>query len=295
MKAVEYIDRASGALCREMVYGDDFLRFLYGGGRVATVFRDLLSKNPYFSRLMGLLMKSSFSQRKIAPFIEKYGIDSSEFLDPIESFSSFNDFFIRKLKPSARPIDSDPASLIIPADGRYLFFEEVGDFAVKGQTFDIATFLGDASLAERYRRGAMAIARLAPVDYHRFHFPAASVPSEWRQINGAYFSVNPIAIKRNLSIFWENKRVVTELVTEHFGTILYVEVGATSVGTICQSYRPGRRAERGEEKGYFSFGGSTIVLFIEEGRVAFCKELLEASKRGVEIRCLLGQRMAMPV
>lgn len=291
MKSVEYIDRATGKLFKEKVCGEELLRFLYGGSTVGRALSTLLAGSPLFSKLVGMAMRSGHSRKRILPFIEKYEIDAAEFLDPVESFSTFNDFFIRKLKPSVRPIDPDPEALIIPADGRYLFFEGVKDFVVKGVSFDIDSFLNEPSLAERYRRGSMAVARLAPVDYHRFHFPCASVASKARLINGALYSVNPIAIGRNLSIFWENKRLITELSSDHFGTILYAEVGATSVGTICETYTPGRRAERGEEKGYFSFGGSSLVLFFEEGRVRFSRDLLEAQKRPLEIRCLLGQKM----
>lgn len=288
---IECIDRERGDLFIEKVYGDRALRFLYGSHRLSNACRSIISGNSLVSRLYGSLMKSRFSKRQILPFIENYQIDTDEFLDSPSSFQSFNDFFIRKLKPSCRPIDSAKNSLIIPADGRYLFYEKIADFCIKGKRFDLKSFLLDPELSERYREGSMVIARLCPTDYHRFHFPCDCIPSEALQINGCYFSVNPVAIKQNLAIFWENKRALTILESTIFGKILYVEVGATNVGSILQTYLPGKAYAKGEEKGYFSFGGSSIVLLFEKGRVQFCEDLLSATARGLEIKCLLGQKM----
>lgn len=293
MERINYIDRSTGEICEEQVYGGEALSFLYGANPLGKLCRSVVSKCSLFSRFYGVLMKSSFSKGKVQSFIDKFQIDTSEFLNDPSSFRSFNDFFIRKLKPSCRQIDAAENSMIIPADGRYLFYEEAGNFSVKGTVFDIESFLGDTELSKRYANGSLVVARLCPTDYHRFHFPCACTPSKPRLINGYYYSVNPVAIKQNLSIFWENKRVITELDTEMFGKVLYVEVGATSVGSIHQTYSFGSKCLKGDEKGYFSFGGSSIVMLFEKERIELCDDLLSATERGIEMRCLMGQKMGL--
>src|SRR5690606_26679397 len=149
----------------------------------------------------------------------------------------FNAFFRRQLKPEARPIDADPASVVFPADGRHLGIQELGtetQVFAKGQSWDIEKLLGDAKLAEQFTGGSLVLSRLCPVDYHRFHFPAEGVPGapkrEPRLIDGPLYSVNPIALRQRLAIMWENKRVVTLLHTDTFGDIACIEIGATCVG-----------------------------------------------------------------
>ncbi len=137
----------------------------------------------------------------------------------------------------------------------------------------------------------MAIVRLCPSDYHRFHFPCDGTPSKARLINGALYSVNPMALRKRISILAENKRMITEIDTERFGTILYIEIGATSVGTICQTFTPELRVEKGEEKGYFEFGGSCIVLLFERGRVEFDSDLIRNTELGFETRSNFGQSL----
>lgn len=255
----KYIDRRTGTEKTEKVYGKLFIDLLYG----TNIFSQLLSffLLPLFSRvrslsqLYGAIQKSRWSRRKVKPFIQKFHVDAKEFLDPVESFQSFNDFFIRKLKPTSRPITPGSDVAILPADARYLAYENIDDvdgFYVKGKKYSLETLLQDRSLAETYAKGAMVIARLAPVDYHRFHFPIACLPEEPRLIEGKLFSVNPIALQQNVHIPTENKRAVTHLRTQHCGTVLFIEVGATYVGTIHQTFTPHQPHAKGDEKGYFS-------------------------------------------
>ncbi len=291
---ITYIDRKTGQKCIEKVYGHKALSFLYGDGILKGLFSKallpLLAHIPFFSHFYGYLQKRPASAKKIAPFIEAYHIDSSEFLQ--EQFRSFNEFFIRKLKPERRPIVSDPNILAAPADGRYFVYPQFNQFLVKGQEFSLHTFLSSIAFAHRYKEGAMAIIRLCPVDYHRFHFPCDCIPSKARLINGPLYSVNPIALRKRLAILSENKRMITELETEHFGTVLYIEVGATSVGSIHQTYTAERSVRKGEEKGYFEFGGSCIVLFFEKGRILFDSDLLANTRKGFETRLNFGESLA---
>lgn len=184
--------------------------------------------------------------------------------------------------------------MILPADARYLVFPHLKTtetFWVKGQKLSLEQLLQSAPLARRYEEGSMVIARLCPVDYHRFHFPCDCIPQEPQEINGPLFSVNPIALRRNLSILAENKRVVTSLKTTHFGEILFIEIGATYVGTIHQTYTPGTPCLKGDEKGYFSFGGSSLILLFEPRTIQFDQDLLDYSAKTIEVRALLGQSL----
>lgn len=291
---IPYIDRKTGQECVEKVYGHKALSLLYGDGFWRSLFSffllPLIARVALFSHWYGFLQKRPRSRKKIAPFIEAYGINTSEFAT--KDFASFNDFFIRKLKPEKRPIVADPNVLAMPADGRYFAYERFDQFVVKGQDFSLLQFLDNNAMAHRYCQGAMAIVRLCPVDYHRFHFPCEGVPSRARLINGPLFSVNPMALRKRLSILSQNKRMITEFETKNFGTILYIEIGATAVGSIHQTYESDKPVQKGQEKGYFDFGGSCLVLLFEKGRIAFDADLISHTKRGFETRANFGESLA---
>lgn len=290
MKPIPYIDRKSGEIHYEKVSGGKALSYLYENENKTLA--NLISKNPIFSKFMGFLQKQRWTAKNIAPFIEKYDVDSSEFLLPITSFPCFNDFFIRKLKPEARPIHSSDA--VIPADGRYWFYEKISsgmELFVKGQPFNLERLLQNEDLAERYQGGSAILARLCPSDYHRFHFPIDCTPGIATLINGPLFSVNPLAVKQNLSYLTENKRKLTLLESPLFGQVAYLEVGATCCGSIIETFIPDKPVKKGDEKGYFEFGGSALILLFEPNRITFSPDLLAAAKRELEIRCLMGQEM----
>lgn len=298
MKPIVYIDRVTCERRTEEVYGAGALRLLYGDSladrTVGRTVRELVARLSICSAVYGWWQKQPWTKSKIRPFVEKYGVDTSEFLEPVDSFESFNDFFIRELKPEARPIAEGTATAVIPADGRYYFYQELSTaplLDVKGLRLDLATLLGDSSLAQAYAMGSLVMARLCPTDYHRFHFPVDCTPSSVRLINGALYSVNPIAIKQNLAIFSQNKRMFSMLQSEVFGDVLCIEVGATNVGSIHQTYISGYKQHKGTEKGYFSFGGSAMLLLFAPGRIQFDADLLAATQKGIEIRCLMGQSM----
>lgn len=300
MNDIIYINRLTKLKEKEKVYGAKGLKLLYGDDLlsrlISPLFIPLLCRWSFFSDLYGFWQNSRFTKKKIKPFIKNFNVDETEFLDGVESFQSFNDFFIRRLKPSARPLDSNDNGAIIPADGRYLFYqnmEQVSGFVIKNQKFSLKTLLGSEELAEEYKEGSLVIARLCPSDYHRFHFPCDCTPSETQLINGKWFSVNPIAIKKDISIFTKNKRTICRLNTKIFGDILYIEVGATNVGSIHETYQPDQFQPKGAEKGYFSFGGSTLLLIFPKDSIRFDEDLLKATEEGLEMRCLFGQRLGI--
>jgi phosphatidylserine decarboxylase len=298
MKEILFLDRLTKKVCVEKIYGESFFKIFYGKGLISAFLRQFalpaLAGSSLFSRLYGFFQKCSFSKRKIKPFIQKFEMDSSEFLDPVDSFKSFNDFFIRKLKPEARPIVQGRDVAILPADARYLVYpnlDKVDGFLVKGQKFSLEEFLQEDALARHYAQGSMVIARLCPTDYHRFHFPFNCLPDNPILMPGSLYSVNPLALRKNIHIFSRNKRMMTMLHTKHFGDVLFCEVGATNVGSIHQRFTPLEPYAKGDEKGYFSFGGSSLVLLFEPGSIQFDQDLIDASVDKMEVRGLMGQSM----
>lgn len=292
---IRYYDRATRTTQTEQIYGERWLRLAYetgpGRGLVGLVFR-----RAWFSRWYGWRMDRPASAARVAPFIRNFGVNVAEFADAPGSFASFNEFFYRKLKPSARPIaaPTDPRVAVLPADGRHLAFPDVdaaAGFYAKGAKFTLASLLGDAALAAEFAGGAMLISRLCPVDYHRFHFPVAGTPGQSRLIKGWLYSVSPIALRRRLRYLVENKRVITLIDSPRFGRVAMIEVGATNVGSIQQSFVPGRPVRKGEEKGLFAFGGSCVITLFERGRFRFDADLLAQSAAHIETYVRMGDRL----
>src|SRR5690606_11137407 len=140
-------------------------------------------------------------------------------------------------------------------------------------------------------QGTLIFSRLCPVDYHRFHFPVAGIPSAPKLIKGSLYSVNPIALRDRLAYVWENKRMLTEIVTEGFGTVLFLEIGATCVGSIIQTYEPDKAVSKGDEKGYFQFGGSSTIVIFEKDRISLDSDILTQSSIPRELYARMGDRM----
>jgi len=291
MQEIRFFNRLTREVETEKVYGEGFLRWTYEtwSGKVAL---HALVKRAFFSAWYGRRMDAPSSRKKIAPFIERYGLDAAEFAEPLESFATFNEFFYRKLKPEARPVAMDSNALVLPADGRHLLIPDLsvqGDFWVKGARFEVARLIGDPALAERFEGGSALISRLCPVDYHRFHFPCGGVSEAPVAMNGDLYSVSPIALVERPSILWENKRYRTRIVSETFGEVLFFEVGATCVGAVVHTATTGSRVVKGAEKGYFRFGGSSVVTLVERGQVKWAEDLLKWSAEGLEVFGQMGE------
>lgn len=285
------VDRESGSTFEETVLGENWIRWAYQDSRSGLLER-LLFQSPWLSRLMGSYYDAGLSQKKIPQVIQELAIDMSECAQPLESFASFNAFFARSLKPEARPYNDDANEIVSPADGRVLVFPKLDEdvFApVKGYPFSIRTMLPEYSA--RYEHGALAIVRLCPADYHRYHFPCAGTIVASADFPGALHSVNPIALASGADVFGENKRSYTLIETEDFGTVCFMEVGAFGVGSIINTCTTGT-VQKMDEKGYFKFGGSTVVLLFEPGRIQFCEDLLANSSQGLETLIRVGQPLA---
>jgi phosphatidylserine decarboxylase len=292
---LRYWHRAKKTVEIEQIYGERWLRWAYETplGRAAV---GLLFKRAFFSRWYGWRMDRRASAIRVLPFILEYGIASGEFARPPLEFATFNEFFCRALKKEARPIaaPADPRVAVLPADGRHLAIpavEAAAGIYAKGQKFTLGALLADAALGAEFEGGAVVISRLCPVDYHRFHFPVAGIPGAARLINGWLYSVNPIALRRNVNRLVENKRYVTLIETEAFGRVAMLEIGATNVGTVIHNYVPGAPAEKGGEKGMFRFGGSCVVTVFARDRIRFDPDLIEQSAANLETYAKMGERL----
>lgn len=287
---IRYYNRYTQTLETERIFGEKWLRFAYEKplGRAGVW---LFARRKFFSAYYGWKMNKRRSALKIIPFIAEYDLDVDEFAKRAFDFRTFNEFFYRSLKPESRPINAEADTAVLPADGRHLAFPNVdtaGGFYVKGAKFTLAELLGDAALADKFAGGAMLISRLCPVDYHRFHFPVAGQPSEARLINGYLYSVSPIALQRNIRYLVENKRMITLVESPVFGTVAMIEVGATNVGTIRQTYVEDRAVAKGEEKGFFAFGGSCVITLFQKDRIRFADDLVTQSASCVETYARMG-------
>jgi phosphatidylserine decarboxylase len=234
------------------------------------------------------------SRRRIPRVIEQLDIDATEFAGSPESFATFNDFFIRQLKPGARPFDEDPSVLCSPADCRMLAFaglDQLATFPVKGLPFTIPALLGvaaDTPATTTFARGPVVVCRLSPADYHRFHFPAnGEITDDW-QVGHAYDSVHPVALASGLPVFSRNVRHVWLLDLATFGRAAFVEVGAFGVARIVQTHR-GKSFKKMAEKGYFAFGGSTIVLLFRPEAIELDHDLLRNTRENSETLVRAGE------
>lgn len=290
MSDIFFYNRYTAREEREEVYGEGFLRWTYETtmGRIGLW---LLAKRGIFSEWYGWRMNKPASAAKIRPFIRQYGLDESEFLDTVDSYSSFNDFFYRKLKPEARPLLAGENEIALPADGRHLGIAtlnaEEGLYA-KGQRFDLNQFLGVSGLAETFAGGSAVISRLCPVDYHRFHSPVSGRIKEQWLANGPLYSVSPIALRRSFGYLTENKRLVSVIETEGLGTVAFVAIGATCVGSIFMTKQEGEAVSKGDELGYFAFGGSCVVSLFQKDRIRLAKDLEENGGHQLEVYARVG-------
>ncbi|HQU08526.1 MAG TPA: phosphatidylserine decarboxylase [Opitutales bacterium] len=294
-QGIEFFNRYTGQIEQEAIYGEKWLRWAYES-RLGALARWGLIKRGLFSRWYGWRMDRPQSRAKIMPFIDTYGLDPSAFAEPVSSFRTFNEFFVRRLKPSLRPIDSAANAIVFPADGRHLGFENISAvdaIYAKGQRFDLRTLLASDELARRYDSGSLVISRLCPVDYHRYHWCVPGVASEARLVPGSLESVNPIALSKHISIFGSNRRMITQIDSDNAGRVLSLEVGATCVGSIIQTFCPGERVLKGDQKGMFLFGGSCVITVFEPGKVRLAPDLVEQTRAGRELYAHMGDRLGV--
>ena len=263
----------------------DSTRFLYNTA-VGNTLLPLLTA-PKVSRVCGAFLDSPASGFLIPWFVKANHIDLSEF--HTEGMQSFNDCFSRKIREGKRPVDPDPDHLIAPCDGLLKAFPVKDDIplTVKEVRYTLSSLLHSSELAARFEGGTCLVFRLCVNHYHRYCYMESGEKSRNVRIPGRLHTVRPAALEK-VPVFAENSREYTLIRTEGFGTILQMEVGAMLVGRIC-NYHQESRVCRGQEKGYFQYGGSTVIALLQPGRAMVFPEYFEAARRGDEIAVRLGQ------
>jgi phosphatidylserine decarboxylase len=291
-------DRITGQIQEERmsVYVRLGIRLLYKGLSSSSMENKKIKKLLCsLSVKQGKKFDNPASARDIKGFIAFHQLDLSEVLLPLDQFKTFNEFFYRALKPGARPCSApdNPKVIVSPADCRSVVFNKIDDATkiwIKGREFTIARLLGNAypEDVKRYDKGALGIFRLAPQDYHRFHHPVDGLMGEPKLIKGEYYTVNPMAIRSALDVYGENVRICVPVDSPEFGRVMIICVGAMMVGSTVITAKAGQQVKRTDELGYFQFGGSTIVLLFESGRMVFDDDLVDNSNTALETLIRVG-------
>jgi len=297
---IKFYNRYDNQESIEKVYGSREIVFLYETFAGKSLRHLLCGK--LFSKFYGKLQNLPSSKNKIKPFIRNFDIKIGDFLpedgrEMIDPYSTFNHFFIRRFKEGKRNFPVDENQMGAFAEARYLGFKRVtGRMTVPVKGFDLSVeeILANKIWNRTFAGGPLLLARLCPVDYHRFHFvDEGRVLAQYR-IEGDLDSVNPLALSKKTDIFFTNERQITIVESKNFGKLAYVDVGAICVGKIIQTSNK-ENHQRGEEKGYFLFGGSTVIVIGEERRWYPSEDILTKTKEGIETYVRLGDVVAQKI
>lgn len=293
---IKIYDRLTKKYIEENVAGKKYIDWCYKS-MVGKSLTEVFIKRKLFTSMYGRFCDSSLSKSKVKSFISDFNIDTNECAKSIDEYKCFNDFFTRKLKDNARPFSKNPNDLISPGDGRLICYDNIDAsnvIQVKDFTYSLQELIGN-SLSTEYNGGICLVLRLCPLDYHRFHFIDNGVCGPTHKIKGSYYSVNPIALDNIEELYCKNKREWNIFKSENFGDILQVDVGATCVGTIVQTYKENSYINKGDERGYFKFGGSTTILFFKKNTIKIDKDILTQSSLGIETHVLMGEKIGESV
>lgn len=295
MDSIRLYNRRNGSYETEAVYGRRWMDLCYNNLLGRTFAGLFLSRRPV-SALYGYIQKHPKSRKHIQDFIEQYDIDLNQVITPSGGFDSFNDFFIRRLKPGQRPVASDSRRFISPADSRLQVFDlgQTGRIRVKGMNISLAGLLGSPTRPPPWQGGTVMVFRLAPCDYHRFGYAADGIQGKIHTVGGHFHSVNPLALRHKPDILMTNFRQWCFMQSPRWGTLIQIEVGAMMVGSIEQHLPGGGPCRRGREKGYFQFGGSTVVVVLEPGRIEVDEDIRRHSAQGIETLVRYGEAVGSP-
>ena len=283
----EVWNRAQGALTQEPEVGAGAMHFVYGTAFGRLLARGILCRR-FVSQLYAAWQKSPLSRGKVRRFLAQYDIDVSDCTQ--QTFRCFNDFFTRQRVRTNDRAAPDELPAIADSKLTALPIGEDSVFTVKDVSYRLGELLADDALAERFLGGWCLIFRLSPDDYHRYAYPDTGTQEPTVRIPGVLHSVNPIAGSQR--VYRRNSRCRTLLHTAHFGDVVEMEVGALLVGRICNhTESAGASFEKLQEKGYFAYGGSTVILLLEPGRVRMDEDILTYSAQGVESKVRTGERI----
>ena len=264
----------------------DILHFLYQTTAGRVLLKPLVCRP--VSRFCGKLLDTRASKIIIKPFQRRYGIETEEY--DLSDIHSFNDFFCRPLKSGKRKISSDPHTLIAPCDALLTAvpIREGSIFPVKQSLFELEQLLRFEKLAAEFKGGVCLIFRLWVNHYHRYCYVDSGKKEHDVFIPGVLHTVQPVALQ-NRPVFVENCRSITVLDSKSFGRMIQAEVGAMLVGRIVNNHPEAGSVKRGEEKGHFAYGGSTILVLLKKDTAVLREDILRASKNGTEIPVKMGE------
>lgn len=291
---MRYRDRKTNHMISEVLILPR-LQILMMRSRLVRLFFNVLLNTRFFCWFVGKWQDRSASRQNIKTFVKKNRIDIDEIEFPLSQYENFNAFFSRRLKTGRRPFHPDLDVFCAPSDGKVLVYPQLQErtrLPIKGAYVDIVSLLVSETRAYPYHGGSALVVRLAPYDYHRFHFPVSGHAPRAETIAGYYDRVNPLALRFRPDLFAHNKRAVTFFETEQFGCVAYVEVAGFAVGRLIQTYEPGP-VKRGQEKGYFQFGGSTLVLLFEPDVILFDEDLVQDTQQDIETQVQAGTRLGI--
>ena len=267
------------------------LRFLYRT-LIGRLFLKILTAR-WISKLAGKFLDSKISKPLISRFVKKNNINLSDFY--ADDFTCFNDCFTRKIRDGRRNVDMSPVALIAPCDSLLSAYHIDEDLVlrIKGSDYKIEDLLSGSDMAEHFRGGIALVFRLCVTHYHRYIYFDSGSKGENVFIPGKLHTVRPIALE-TLPVFVRNCREYTIMNTDNFGTAAQIEVGALLVGKI-KNHHSEHSFVRGEEKGMFLYGGSTIVLLLEKDRVHLREEIFKSTESGEETDVLMGEKLGEAV
>ncbi len=284
---MKYADRF-GNITEDDNGQDRLLRWMYTTVPGRIIVRILV--NPVISKIGGRVMSSKISALAIPSFCRANNIDMSQYEE--KEFSSYNEFFIRKIKKDKRPVDMCSEHVISPCDSKLSIYKINSDtsFNIKNTRYTVGQLLKDKKLAKHYEGGYACVFRLTVDDYHRYCYIDNGVQGKSRFIKGVLHTVNPVA-NDVYPIYKENCREYSILKSDNFGRVLMMEVGALMIGKIV-NYRNNCQVKKGQEKGRFEFGGSTVVLLFEKNSIIPDEDIINNTNNNCETKVKMGEKFA---
>ena len=287
---MKYKDRQGNILEDDKIQ-ESIVHFLYGTYPGEGLLKILTHKG--VSKLAGTLLSTKMSTALIPYFVRRNNIKVRDY--EMSGHKSFNDFFARRLSAGARNVELNPDILISPADSKVMVYDcnEDSEFTIKGLKYNFEQLTQSKKLAEVFKGGQLLVFRLSVDDYHRYCYVDSGDKSQNYRIPGILHTVNPVACE-NTHVYRENERVISMLKSENFGLIMMMEVGAMMVGKII-NYEGPTYVRKGKEKGRFEFGGSTIIIALQEGTVEIDRDILLNSQQSLETKVRYGEKIGRKV
>lgn len=283
---MKYIVRDRNSKKNIIIESSKTLNFFYDTlfGRI--ILKPFISKS--FSNLMGKYMNSKYSLKRVDKFINKNDINVYEYSK--QKYTSYNDFFIRKVAQGKRPINANKNAFISPCDSKlsvYLINDDL-TLKIKNSYYSINTLVNE-NIMNEYKGGYALVFRLSTDNYHRYCYIDSGTKGKNIHIDGVFHTVQPIALK-HYNFYKTNTREYTVLNTNNFGKVIEVEVGAMGVGKIVNNHEE-YKFKKGEEKGYFEFGGSTIVLLVKKDIIIIDEDIYNNSLENIETNVKYGEKI----